>query len=170
MEISASSGMLRVTVRPARSWLIILLELAALATFAAVAYGNWGMLPNIFRGAMIFALVSSVAGLIFQSSGTATIEIDEYRISLSKEISGWERKREYELKECRELEWMEGTRNRSQGLQFKTGWRTVTCGKDLTENQAIQILTTLQQTVPSAAQQLCSYPAGKEHFITLKRS
>ena len=167
MEISTTSGVLRVIVHPAKSWLIILLELVGLAVVATFIHNSWAQAPNVLRGTMVFALASGTAGLIFQFSGTEIIEIDTNRISLAKDVHGWERKREYELKECRELEWMEGSEGRSQGLQFKIGWRTITFGKDLTENQAIQILTALQQTLPSAAQQLCSYPGGKEHFITL---
>ena len=62
---------------------------------------------------------------------------------------------------------MEGSEDTSQSLQFKNGWRTITFGKDLTENQAIQILTELQKALPNVAQLLCSYPEGKKHFLTL---
>jgi hypothetical protein len=86
---------------------------------------------------------------------------------ICKDIRGWEQMREYEIKECRELEWMEPLEGTPQRLQFKIGWRTITVGKSLTENQAIQIFTALQQTLPNVAQKLCSYPEGKKHFITL---
>jgi hypothetical protein len=167
IEISTGSGVLRVTVRPARSWPVILLELGVLTAFATVISGNWARLSYGFRGVFIFALVSAAAGLLFQFSGTETIEIDTNKIALCKDIHGWERKREYGLNECRELEWTEGTEDTSQRLQFKIGWRTVTFGNNLTENQAIEILTALQQALPNVAQQLCSYPEGKKHFITL---
>jgi hypothetical protein len=158
---------LRVTIHPARSWLVILLELAALTNFAAATYGNWTRMSLVLRDVLILGLVSGMAGLIFQFSGTEIIEFDSNKITLRKEVHGWERKREYEIKECRELEWMEGSKNTPQRLQFKIGWRTITLGKNLTENQTIQILAVLQQTLPNVAQQLCSYPEGKKHFITL---
>ncbi|MGC1418202.1 MAG: hypothetical protein WA817_23135 [Candidatus Acidiferrum sp.] len=167
IEISTGSGVLRVTVHPAQSWPVILLELGVLTAFAAVIYGNWTKLSYEFRGLFIFALVFAAAGLIFQFSGTETIDIDTNKIALCKDVHGWERKREYGLNECRELEWTEGTEDTSQRLQFKTGWKTVTFGNNLTENQAIEILTALQQALPNVAQQLCSYPEGKKHFITL---
>lgn len=167
IEISTSSGILRLAVRPSRSWLLIVLELLALIVFAVVVYEKWAIMSYAFRGIFIFAVASGAMGLIFQLSGIEIIEVDTNKITLRKDIHGWERKREYEVKECRELEWMEGTEDKSQRLQFKTGWRTVTFGKNLTENQAIQILTALQQSLPNVAQQLCSYPEGKKHFITL---
>lgn len=86
---------------------------------------------------------------------------------LTKDIHGWERKREYEIKECRELEWVEGREDKSERLQFKNGWRTITFGHNLKESQAIRILTALQRTLPNVAQQLCSHPGGKKHFITM---
>lgn len=119
------------------------------------------------RGVFILGLVSTVAGLIFQFSGAEIIEIGPNKITVRKEVHGWERKREYEIKECRELEWMEGSEDAPQVLQFKIGWRTVTLGKGLTEKQAIQILIALQETLPNVAQRLCSHPEGKKHFITL---
>ena len=167
VEISTSSGTLRVTVYPGRSWPLALLELSVLAGVIVATYRNWATMSRMLRGAFIFALVSGVAGLIFQFSGTETIEIDSNRITLCKDIHGWERKREYQTKECRELEWMEGSGDTSQRLQFKNAWRTITFGKDLTEDQAIQILTALQKALPEVAQRLCSYPEGKKHFLTL---
>ena len=164
IEISTSSGILRVTVHPARSWLAVFLELAVLTGFAAVTYENWSRVSYAFRGVFIFALVS---GLIFQFLVTEIIEIDSRKITIRKDIHGRERIREYEVKECRELEWMEPSEGTPQRLQFKIGWRTITLGKSLTENQAIQIFTALQQTLPNVAQQLCSYKEGKKHFITL---
>lgn len=105
--------------------------------------------------------------LIFQFSGTEIIEIDSKKIVLRRELHGWERTREYEIKECRELEWMEGSEDTPERLQFKVGWRTVTLGKSLTDNQALQVFAALQNTLPDVAQQLCAYPEGKKHLITL---
>jgi hypothetical protein len=120
-----------------------------------------------FRGVFISTLASAVAGLFFQFSGTETIEIDSTKIAIGKDIHGWERKREYGLNECRELEWAEGTEDTPQRLRFKIDLRTVSVANNLTENQAIEILTALQQALPNVAQQLCSYPEGEKHFITL---
>jgi hypothetical protein len=113
-----------------------------------------------------FVLVSAVAGPLFQFSGTETIEIDTDKIALCKDTHGRERKREYGLNKCRELEWAKGTEDTPQRL-LKIGWRTVTFGNHLTENQAIEILTALQQALPNVAQQLCSYPEGRKLFLTL---
>lgn len=167
IQISTSSGILRVTVHPARSWPVVLLGLVVVTTFAFLTYRNWATMSSVFRGVFAFGLISSVAGLIFQFSGIEVIEIDSRTITLRKEVHGWERKREYKIKSCRELEWIQGSEDVPQHLQFKMGWRTITLGKGLTENQAIQILTALQQTLPNVAQQLCSYAESKEHFITL---
>jgi len=62
---------------------------------------------------------------------------------------------------------MECSEDTPEQLQFKIGWRTIAFGKSLTENQAIQILTALQQALPNVAHELCSYPEGKKNFITL---
>lgn len=167
IEISNSSGVLRVTIYPARSWPIALLEFVVLAAAAAVIFGKWASMPFEFRAVFVIGLLSGAAGLIFQISGTEVIEIDSNKMTLRKEVHGWERKREYEVRLCRELQWMERSEHSPQRLQFKIGWRTITVGRGLTENQAIQILTALQQALPKLAEQLCSYPEGKKHFSTL---
>jgi len=104
-----------------------------------------------------FVIVSSAAGLIFRWSGVEVIKINADKITLCKGVHGWERKREYEVIKCGELEWREGGRGTPSQLQFKADQRTIVFGENLTENQAIQILTALQQILPSVAQQLCSY-------------
>jgi hypothetical protein len=167
VEISAISGMLRVTVRPSRSWLVAICECGAILTFGIMAYRNWETMSQLYRALFVSGTLSCAAVLLFQFSGSEIIEIGSEKLTVRKGIHGWERTREYSIKECRELEWMQGAEDTPQRLQFKHGWRTVTLGEDLSENQAIEILTALQQSVPEAAQQLCSYPDGKKHFITL---
>jgi len=110
-------------------------------------------MSRLLRDGFVFAMASSVLGLIFQFSGSEAIEIDTGKITLCKDIHGWERKREYAIGECRELEWRESTEKAPQRLQFEIRFRTITFAKDLTENQAIRFLTTLQQTLPNVAQQ-----------------
>jgi hypothetical protein len=167
IDISANSGMLRVTVHPGRSWLVVLLGVGGIIIFGIMMYRNWASMSHMFRVLFVWALISGTAALIFQLSGTEIIEIDAQRLIVRKEVHGWERKREYNVEECRELEWMQGVENTPQRLQCKIGWRTVRFGEDLTENQAIEILAALQQSLPDVAQQLCAYPEEKKHFITL---
>jgi hypothetical protein len=167
IDLSTSSGMLRVTVHPSRSWIVVLFESGVFLIVGVMTYRNWGSMSLMFRALFVCGLVSSAAAVIFQLSGTEIIEIDSDKLTVRKEVHGWERKREYSIKECRELEWMQSAEDTPQRLQFKNGWRTVTLGENLSENQAIEILTALQQSVPEAAQQLCSYSDGKKHFITL---
>jgi hypothetical protein len=168
IDISTSSGMLRVTVHPSRSWLVVICESVAILIFGIITYRYWGSMSQLFRVLFVSGTLSGAAALIFQLSGTEIIEIGSEKLTVRKEIHGWERKREYSIKECRELEWMQDAEDTPQSLQFKTGrWGRVTLGESLSENQAIEILTALQKSVPEAAQQLCSYPDDKKHFITL---
>ncbi len=167
VEISTTSGILRVEVRPSRSWPALVVELLVIGGFAALTYQNWAKMSPLLHVLFVIALASGILGLIFQFSGVEILKIDSDKITLSKGVHGWERKREYENKRCRELEWMEGGEDTPRRLQFKTDWRAIAFCENLTENQAIQILTALQEILPSVAQQLCSYPEGKKHFLTL---
>jgi hypothetical protein len=40
-------------------------------------------------------------------------------------------------------------------------------GKDLSEEEATEVLAALQQNLPAVAQKLCSFPDSKDQFITL---
>lgn len=153
--------MLRVTIRPGRTWPFLLLEIGGLIIFAVLAYQSWTRVSQEFRGVFILAVLAGAAELMFQLSGIEIMEVNASKIMLTKDVHGWERKREYEIKECRELEWIEGTEDKSQRLQLKTGWRTITFGNNLTENQAIQILTALQQTRRMLLSDCVPIPKGK---------
>lgn len=167
IDMSTSSGMLRVTLHPSRPLLVVICESVAILIFGFMTYRYWGSMSPLSRVLFVIGTLSGAAALLFQLSGTEVIEISSERLTVRKGIHGWERMREYPLQECRELEWMQGAEDTPQSLQFKTGWGTVTLGENISENQAIEILVALQQSVPDAAQQLCSYPGGKKHFITL---
>jgi hypothetical protein len=62
----------------------------------------------LFRVLFVLGTLSGVAALVFQLSGTEIIEFSSEKLTVRKEVHGWERKREYRIKECRELAWMQG--------------------------------------------------------------
>jgi hypothetical protein len=165
--IVASSGILRVTVPPGQSWFFILVVLAAKAAVAVVAYNGWAQMPLWLRMWIVWVIIGGVLALVYQLSETRTIEFDALRLSVCKEIHGWERKQQFQIADCSELEWIRGSEGRSSGLKCKAGWRTVMVGKDMLEDEAVEVLVTLQTSLPAVAQKLCSYPNSKDHFSTL---
>jgi integral membrane protein DUF2244 len=160
--------MLRVTIPPRRSWLLILLETAVFLVGAIWVYGLWGKLSLLFRVLFIWGLVSAFFALIYQLSMTQAIEFDSQRITVRKEIRGWERRKEYSVEECSELEWSEGSEDQPAALKCKVGWRAVKLCEGLSEDESIEILTALQRSLPDVARKVCSYPNHKEHFLTLR--
>lgn len=167
IDIANSSGMLRVAIRPKPHWLLILSEVGIISAFAFLLYRNWAAGPLVLRVVPVFVIISSVLDLIYRFSGTQIIEFAPREITVHTEIRGWERKKSYNLEDCSELEWCDGSEDVPSGLMCKVGWKTVTLSKHLTENDAIEILTALQTSTPDVAHKLCSYPGNKEHFITL---
>lgn len=99
IEISTSSGILRVTVHPSRSWLLALFESGVILTFGIMTYRNWGSMSQLFRVLFVSGILSGTAALVFQLSGTEIIEISSDKLTVRKEIHGWERKRDYGIKE-----------------------------------------------------------------------
>lgn len=159
--------MLRVTIPPRRSWLLILLEIAVFLVGAIWVYGLWARTSLWFHVFFVWGFVSASLALIYQLSVTQTIEFDSQRITVCKEIHGWERKKEHSVEDCSELEWSEGSEGRPTALNCKVGWRTVKLCEDLSEDESIEILAALQRSLPDVAQKVCSYPNLKEQFLTL---
>src|SRR5215467_8000808 len=167
IEVASSSGMVRVTVWPRPSWLEVLLETAAISVSAAVFYRGGAIMPWPFRVILVWVFIGELLAMFYRFSGTHKIEFDSWRVTVTKEMHGWERRKEYPLEDCSELEWVEGSEGKPSGLKCKVGWKTATVGDHLSEEQALEILTTLQCALPDVAQKLCSYPASKEHVVTL---
>ena len=159
--------MLRVTIHPRVRWLLLLAEIAVSLIFAQTVYRGWAAMQVLFRVLVIWGLVGSAAALIYQLSGSEVIEFDEQRLTVCKEIHGWERKKEYPLAQCNELGWSSAGEDRRPGLTCKVGWRIVRLGIDLSEAEANEILVALQRNLPDVAQKICSFPGGKGHFLTL---
>jgi hypothetical protein len=166
VELKASSGMLSVTVHPRPHWLTGLAGLGADIFLFAVLYHFWSLLPLSFRAFWLLILVSALLSSIYQFFGEEIIEFDSQKLVIRKGIHGWERKREYQISECSELEWDEGRKGRSY-LTCRVGRWPRQFGSGVSENDAIEILAALQRTLPEVAQKICAYSGGKRHFLTL---
>jgi hypothetical protein len=167
IEIVASSGILRVTVPPRQSWLFIAIAIVADVAFVAMTYNSWAQTALWLRLFIIWALVSGTFGLFYKLFGTQIIEFDALQLTICRDIHGWERKVVHQIAACSELEWERAAESRPAGLQCKVGSRKVTVCKDISEDEAVEVLVALQSNLPAVAQKLCSYPNSKDHFITL---
>jgi hypothetical protein len=165
VELKASSGILCVTVHPRPHWLAGLAALGSDIFLSAVLYHFWSVMPRSLRAFWIFILVSALLSSIYQFFGEEIIEFDSQRLTIRKGIHGWERKREYLITECSELEWDAGSKGRSH-LRCKVGRWPRQFGNGVSENDGIEILSALQRTLPDVAQKICAYP-DRKHFITL---
>lgn len=172
VEIVAASGTLRVAVHPKPAWLALAFETAATAAFIFFVLRGWSSIALWNRALLAWVVATSVVGLFWQLSGSEIIEFDSQKLSVTKEIFGWNRTTEYAIEKCRELEWRDQEREAGHyGLQCKVGWRTIKFGRGISEDESIEILTGLQRALPEVAQQIfATSGAGKDHFTTLKLS
>jgi len=155
--------MFRVTVPPRCSWLLMLVEIAAFFAGMVWVYSFWTRISTLFHVLFVWALVSAVLAFIYQFSVTQVVEFDSQRITLCKEIHGWERKKDYKIQECSELEWSKGAEGEPDALKCKVGGGRITVCPDVSETESIEIFAALQQSLPEVAQRVCSYPNFKEH-------
>src|SRR5260370_69805 len=109
VEISAASGVLRVTIEPRPSAFLMVLEAAGILLFS---------------------------GFTVQLSGSEEVLFDPEKLSSRKNTLGWERTREYSVQECSEREWKAQSRRDHPCLQGKVGWRTVHFCDYISQDQA----------------------------------
>jgi hypothetical protein len=167
IDVVVGSGRLRVTVHPRSVWYVRLLELSFFAVYVTLLYRNWTQTSLVERVCLTLGGIGLVGGLIYQWSGSQFVEFDEHWLTTCREIHGWERKHEYKIEECTELEWSASTEDQPCGLRCKVGTKTVRICDDVSEAQAVDVLVALQKHLPEVAQKVCSYPNYKEHFIRL---
>jgi hypothetical protein len=167
VDVEVCSGMVRATVHPRPHWLGILVVLGVAVFFARILQHDWTDLALWIRALLLWGVVSTVPLLVYQFFGEEIIEFDSQKLTIRKGVRGWERKREYQIQDCRELGWEEGGEDTNDGLKLKVGWRSISFGEYLSEDNAIAIMKALQNNLPNVAQKICAYPGGKELFITL---
>ena len=168
LEIYSGSGMLRVTIHPKPSWLEVLFEAIAIVLFSTWVVQGWTSLAFVYKALIAWAAVGTFFGLLYQFSGSEVIEIDAQKLVIEKHISVWTRRKEFAIRDCRNLEWWEGNEDKSPGLRCKVGWRTIRFGDRISENEGQAIIAALQTTMPEVAHQMLAFSGEmKKHFTTL---
>lgn len=122
VEISAASGVLRVTIEPRPSAFLMVLEATGILLFSGFTVRQWSNLPPLWRAFLIWGEACAVVAWFYQLSGSEEILFDPEKLSSRKNALGWERTREYSVQECSELEWKAQSRHDHPGLQCKVGW------------------------------------------------
>lgn len=168
VRIVALSGTLRVTINPRPAWFLIVIEALVAVLFGVMVFRGWGSMALGYRMLFAWAVASAGIAWLYQLSGSEVVEFDAQKLSISKQILGWNRTTEYSIKDCRELQWHTQSEGDSHGLECKVGWRPVRFAEYISESEAIEVLTALQSNFPDLAQHLCAMPdASKKHFTTL---
>jgi hypothetical protein len=167
VEVSTTSGMLRVAVHPKTHWLLMFVSAASIFIFGVFLYRAWAATPPLSRGLSLLAVVSAVVAWFYQLSESEVIEIDSQALTIRKNVLGWDRTSIYPTRDCGELQWREHSEDDHFGLQCKVGWKTIRFG-DVSEDKAVEILTILQRDLPDIAQAMLVSPdSSKKHFTTL---
>jgi hypothetical protein len=164
IDMLAASGVLRVTVSPRQRWVWIFSEAVLIVLFSRYALRYWAAMSLMLRVFSVWGIGSAVVAWFYQLSGSEMIEFDATGIRIRKDILGWERMREYRIEDCRSLEPHVKGEGDAYGLQCKVGWRTVRFAEYISEEQANEVLSTLQKELPDVAGKL---EASRTHFTTL---
>ncbi len=164
IDIVAASGVLRVSVSPRQHWLWMSCEAALLIVFGNYALSAWTGMSSVLKALFVFVTGGAVVAWFYQLSGSEVIEFDATGVRIRKDILGWERLREYRIGDCRQLEPHVKGEGDQYGLQCKVGWRTVRFAEYISEDQASQVLASLQRELPDVAGKL---EVGPTYFTTL---
>lgn len=168
VEILPISGVLRVTIEPQPNLVLLLLDVAVGVVVWAMTIRQWSHLSLLMRGFYIWGDVSTVLASLYQLSGFERIEFGLEKLTIRKSLFGWERTREYLIEDCRELEWYSpgGGKSRSSFLRCKARWKSVHFAQYISQEQAAEVISALQQHFPQIAEKMGAM-SGKTHFQTL---
>jgi hypothetical protein len=154
VEILVVSGSLRIVVRPSPGWLSMLFQAAIIALFGLLSLRSWQSEPLLVRIPTVAVVIGGIGGWFAQLFGfSEEIEFDQKSLRVRTETFGWERTREYPIEQCSDLQVQDLTGD-AHGLQCRIGWRTIEFGDYLSEQQAIEVLSALQDALPEVVPKL----------------
>lgn len=150
MDIVAASGTLRVTLRPNRRALLI--QAAGAAILAIMMdVPKWAG-----RGYLAILVCVLLLALIFSDVVVSeTIEIDDQKLVVRRKNLAWTRTSEYEIDACTDFQAsLNGEWIRHCALWCKVGGRVISFGRDMSDDQAAQVILELKRNLPRAAHRL----------------
>jgi hypothetical protein len=178
VEVSATSGMLRVTVHPKTHWFLMLFEAAGIVFFGLFIFRGWTAMSLWFRCLLLWGVASALLAWFYQLSGAEIIEFDAQKSLSAKTSSAGIG--------CRNTRWTIAVSlnggNKAKATITECNAKLVgellslgnTCqkfGEYMSEDDAIEVLTALQNYLPDVARKLgASRADGKKHFTTLDLS
>lgn len=168
VEIGATSGVLRVVVRPQPTVASLLVYAAAIVAFVVVSIKSWQRTAFVGRTSEVLITVGAVFAWFQLLSGSEEeIEIGEHGIRIRRDSFGWNRVSEYPLQQCSDLD-LQTNKEDSGQLQFRLGkWRTIEFGNYMSKEQAERVLETLADSLPEIARKLLPSLDITKHWTTL---
>jgi hypothetical protein len=155
VEVAVISGTVRVTVQPAPHWMLLLLQAGVIGMFAVLSFRarvTMSLIPRILSSLVVIAAIEEWLRQVFGSA--EVIEFDSKHLRVRKETFGWERIREYPLEQCSDLT-LQDESGSPHGLQCRLGrWKTIEFGDYLSQRQAIEVLSALQNGLPDVAHRI----------------
>lgn len=168
VEIQALSGRLIVTISPRPHWILLAAEAAIAGVFFLFASRGWSGYTLFIRIVIGWAAATTIFGLLYQLTGSETIEIDSRQFAIRKEALGWTRNKEFPIERCEQLALHEHSEDDASALEVKVGWQTIRFADHISEDDVMEILAALQRELPDVASRLLSIPHEKSGFTILK--
>lgn len=166
VEMNFVSGTLRVTVKSSK-WIPLLIGVGVPTGILSIFLPHWNDLSEYVRGALVLGLLADAAALIYKLLGAEVVEFTEQHLTMYREMHGWERRREYPVKECHEMQWDEGSEGVPQGVMCKVGSKWIRFGEDISEQQANRIFLELQERLPGVCASVFSFAEEGDSFLRL---
>jgi hypothetical protein len=124
-------------------------------------------MSRLERFLSVVVIIGAIGGWFEQIFGfSEVIEFDARHLRIRKETFVWERTREYPIERCSDLE-LQDRSGDPHGLQCRLGWRTIEFGDYLLEQQAIEVLSALEEALPDVALKLLPSVDISKNFTKL---
>lgn len=172
LDITCSSGILRATLRPKTSRATLLFQAAIFVAAGLLFLKSLAFPASLYRwiyGALMLGAALEAAYLL---TGSESIQVDSSGLTLRRGSLGLQRTSRYQLEQCSNFGLHSQGEDEDRRLEFTYRGgpipRTITFGKHMSEQQAIDFMTELQHYLPEVADKLwSSKEAFGKHFTSL---
>ena len=168
VQVATISGVLRVEVHVGVNWLSVGLEIAFFGFFVYAITTSWLRLSFFNRIYQAWLVAAALVGIFHLLRHSEAFDFDRENLTIRRTILGWERTSTYRMDGCSELTWRVQDDRDHFALECKVGMRKIKFGQYVSEQQAQEILTALQQSLPDVAQKMgMSSEDRKSHIMRL---
>ena len=172
LDITCSPRILRATLRPKTSRATLLFQAAIFVAAGLLFLKSLSFANVLYRWVYGALMLGAALEGVYLLTGSESIQVDSTGLMLRRGSMGVQHTSRYHLEQCSNFGLHSQGKDEDRRLEFTYRGgpipRTITFGKHMSEQQAIEFMTQLQRCLPEVADKLwTSKDPYNRHFTSL---